>query len=1149
MKKYDYKFVRRLIMNKRKLLAALMAAIIMIASMPGLAVQADSISKEAQACKELGILIGADSSGVTTQYLSTTPTRVQAYIISLRLKGLYNEAGQYDSSNNFKDAISAGWAMNYLAYAKNKPELGWGGYPDGTFAPGDKISGQAFYKVMLETLGYKQGMDFTYPETLDFAEEIGLVKDADDIAKIKAFTVNDIAKGIYGALNTKPADSDKKLISVMVEKNIISSNKAVAAGFALDTKEAKVTRFNVTSNSRIELEFDEEILLQKGDIEISQLGSSSRLSVLSVQSEGGTAVIATTEAKPFNAYEITVNTLIPTNSMVVKGYKNKFVAMPKDSTRPTARHELLGRNEILVTFNEEVDRITAENLSNYAIEDNVVILSAELGISSKSVLLRTTDMSKFYRLNIRNVTDVSGNKMIDYSELFAGANSDNQGPSIVSVKSENSTTLVVAFNERLDSITAENTDNYSINNNISVIDAKLDDSRKQVRITTSVQTLGVNKLTIQNITDTWDNAMFRKEYNFVGDTSKSTATVLAISNNEVMITFSKGVNKETAEDVDNYSIDNNLDVKNAILDGTGKIVTLITSSQTLREVYTLDITGVTDLWGNEVNTSAKKFGGMPVNNKELSYTVKSNGSTLTVTYSKRVDKETAEDVFNYYLDKELGYAAKATLDEADGRTVTLLTASQVSGKVYSITIKNVKDISGIKISTDEKICTKKFAGINISEQNNGNGELSIETVVTVDVNTIDLVFSDALSEEELADMKAAVTVPDEYSHKLPTGLSYYKFFVGDKKSVRVQFKTSSSSNPELFKAGNIYEVEVTNIDRLNNKDDANVQMFAGTNNPNEAPVVLEVNALNNTAVEVTFSEPVKGIAKSQFEIKSSITISGVSVTETNEITDKVILYISSNTKLDDDEYILNVRSGIKDAAGLNSVYAGSSSSNNYTEFDGSSEDNEAPYIDSDITVMDSYTIQFEFNEPIRDITSSSFSVRKISGSSTSSVNISNAVLSEDRKTVTLYLNANNTGLDSDYEYELGINSTVKDLQDLGVASDNRKTKFDGVDIEIEDLEIIASYIDEDNKKITLLTNRELDISSLTMDDFKLSGAGYYKSSSDVVKFDTKSITITLRNELDSDEQFLIEIMSTGKGRIRDYNNQELSTAEVEVETN
>ncbi len=1138
-------------MRKRRILAVIMAAVMMIAMIPGMAVYGDSIGKEAQACKELGILIGADSSGVTSQYLSTTPTRIQAFIIVLRLKGLYAEATEYEGFDNFNDASTAGWAKNYMAYAKSHPELGWGGYPDGTFAPTDKINGQAFYKVMLETLGYRQGVDFEYVETLEFAEDIGLVKSADTIAKMKSFNVNDIAKGIYSTLNTKPEGSDKKLIDVMVENNIITAENAVAAGFTLDTKAAEVVSFNAVSNTRLELEFDTEIELQKADVEISEDDGDSRLSVLQVESIGKMAYITTTAAKPFHAYEITINTLIPTNNMVIRGYKNKFVGMPKDNERPTAKHEVLGNSQIMVTFSEAMDRETAEDLSNYDIEPDLIVLSAELGASNKTVLLETTNMSSrgIYKLNVGGVEDISGNRMIDYAAYFDGKGSDSKAPSIVSVKSISNTIVAVTFNKVLDGRSAEDIDNYSINKGVSIIDAELDDSRKQVTLTTTAQESGdAYKLEVQNVEDTWGNVMFRKEYNFVGDNSKLTADVLGISNNEVMITFNKEVDRETAEDPDNYSIDDDLDVEDAILDETGKRVTLITSKQTLREVYTVTISNVTDLWGNEISRFSGKFGGMPVNDKELSYTVKSNGDSLIVTYSKRVDKETAEDVFNYYLDKSLGYAAKATLDAGDGRTVTLLTAEHEKGKVYNITIKDVKDIAGKKISTDDKISTKKFAGINSDDGKSGSGKLIIETVVTVDMNTIDLIFSDELTEDELEDMEVEVDVPEEYSHNLPSNLSCYKFFVGSNENVRVQFKSKNSSNPKLFEAGYIYEVTVTDIERLDNKDDANVKLFAGTNTENEPPEVLEVNALNNTAVEVVFSEPVKGITKSQFEIEDDITIDGVSVEDDDEITDRVILYISKSTKLDDDEYELYVKSGIKDAAGIDSVYMGSGS-RKYVEFDGTDEDNESPYVDSDIEVLDNYTLRFEFNEEIKDISNSSFSVKKISKGGSSTPRVSKALLAEDRKTVTLYLNVKYDALDEDYEYELGMNSSVKDLQDMSVDSDDREIEFYGEDIELEELEIIASYIDEDNQEITMLFNRELDISTLSMVDFELSGAGYYKSSRDKVSYDKKSITIELENELDDNEELTIEITSSGRGRIKDYNNQSLSTEEIEIETN
>lgn len=1133
----------------KKMTALLLAIILVLTQLGGVAVFADNIGKEAGACKELGILIGADASGVTSQYLATTPTRIQAFIIVLRLKGLYAEATEYEGTSNFKDASALSWARNYMAYAKNKPELGWQGNPDGTFAPSANINGQAFYKVMLETLGYKQDVDFTYANTLKFAQNIGLVKNADEIAGIRSFTVNDVAKGIYGALNTKPKNSDKKLITVMVEQNIITSDKAVAAGFALDTKEAKVVSFNAISNNRLELEFDQPILLQKADVEITLTGSTSRLSVLSVDSQGKRASIVTTEAKPFSAYELAINTLVPTNNLVVRNYTKKFVAMPLDTVKPTVKHELTGRNEILLTFSEEVSRDTAEDLSNYMVEKNVTVLSAELGDSKKTVLLKTTNMSAvdFYRLTVQGVSDMAGNRMDRFQVTFDGAQKDLRSPAVVSVRSENSTTLTVTFDERVDKLTAERTDNYSVDNGISVTDARLDDTGKAVTLTTTQQQSGnIYNLTIQSVSDNWGNIMYRKDYRFVGDSTKPTATIMVVSNNEVMITFSKKVSRESAEDTSNYLLDKGLQIKDAILDDSGKVVTLITSSQTLRELYTVTIMQVYDSWGNMMSIYYGKFAGMPADTRELSYTAKSEGGQLILTFNKRLDKATAEDNFNYILDSELGYAAKATLD-VTGKIVTLITANHTNGKMYSITVKNVQDLFGQAISSDSRICTKKFVGVGSS--GSVAGTLSLETTVAANMNTIDLIFSADLTEDELKNIKVKASVPEEYSHSLPSSMTSHIYFIDGKKNVRVQYETDSSKNPELFKAGNIYQVTVTGIDRLDSKNEANIKLFAGTSTPNTAPEILSVTALNSTAVEVVFSKPVKGISKTQFDIKNNISISDVSVKSVDEITDTVILYLSSSTKLADTSYKLYVRSGVKDAAGLLTVASSTSSTSSNFEFEGTSSVNEAPYIETDVSALDTYTIQFAFNEPIKSVTAGSFSIRRTSGSGTTSYIISKAVLGDDKKTVTLYLNSRYTALKSDSSYELTINSSVTDIQGLGVASENRKLDFNGADNAPEELGVAASYISKSNDRITLMFTRELNIEGLSISDFEFSGAGYYKSSSDKVEYDNKSVTLILYNELDDGKTLTIKVTSDGRAKIKDLNSQKLITEELEIATN
>lgn len=1136
-------------MRKQKVIALFMSVIIMAASMSGLTVQADSLGKEAQACKELGILIGEDASGVTTAYLAKTPTRLQAYIISLRLKGLYDEAGEYESSRNFTDASKAGWAENFLAYARNNPELGWGGYPDGSFGVVDKINGQAFYKVMLETLGYRQGTDFEYAEALEYAEELGLVKNADTIAGKKSFTVNDIATGIYNALNTKPADSENNLIDVMVEKGIIASGRAAAAGFTLASEEVAVVGFKAISNSKLQVEFEKDIQLEKADVEVAVLGGKSRLSVLSVESHGKLAYITTTAAQPFNAYEITINTLVPTDGMAVRGYTNKFVAMPEDRTKPTVKHELLGKNEILLTFSEIMDKASAEDISNYSFDEyDVDVLSADLSDSGEQVTLRTTALSaRYYGLTVVNVRDAAGNSMDRYRTPIDGARGDSDEPEVTAVKSLNDTTITVDFNKRVTEASAEDTDNYNVDE-LSITDAKLDETGKRVTLTTSSQKSGAGyKLTVSGVEDSWGNRIYKKTFGFRPDGSNPSAEILVISGSEVLVRFTKQMDKASAADPDNYSISEGLEVKDAFIDDTCKEVTLITSAQTARKLYTLTVNDVYDAWGNRISTTTGKFGGMSADSSALSYTAKSNGNEIILTFNKRVDSKTAQDVFNYQLDEALGYAARAALDNT-GRVVTLLTAGHSSGRIYSITVSNVEDMYGNEISTSPSVCTKKFAGISSGSSGASNGTLNLETVIPVNVNTIDLVFSDELTEEELDDLEAEVDAAGS-NDDLPSDIEYYKYFIDGKRNVRLQFRTDGSKNPKVFQWGSTYEVEVLEIERLNTKEDANVKSFAGSNNPNDPPEVLRVEAINSTAVEVYFSEPVKGITKSQFDIRSGVTISGVSVSGADEITEKAIVYMSTSTRLKDQEYKLYIRSGVTDAAGINPVQLDSGVSDNYIVFDGNSDDNEPPYIDSDIKILDSYTIQFSFTEEIKDISTGSFSIKKLSGSSGTKQIITKAILADDKKTVTLYMNANDTGLDPDFTYELSLNTSIRDLQDMGVATDDRKVEFEGEDIEIDKLEIISSYIDEDNRVITLITNRELNISTLSMDAFKLEGAGYKSSTSDKVEYDKKSITITLRNELSNDEELIIEITSAGRGRIKDFNNQALSTDEVEIDTN
>ncbi|MFC5467597.1 plastocyanin/azurin family copper-binding protein [Cohnella suwonensis] len=171
---------------------------------------------------QLGVLKG-DGQGVTDEYLAKTSTRLQAAILLLRLMGKEQEALSYTGTATFADANSAGKSSRpVLAYLKNHPEYGWTGTSGGKFEPNATITAQQLYKVMLESLRFRSGTDFTYKEALAFAESKGLFR----AAKAVPFTNRDLAAALTETLQAMTKDGKGTLLQEMIEMKIVSADKA-----------------------------------------------------------------------------------------------------------------------------------------------------------------------------------------------------------------------------------------------------------------------------------------------------------------------------------------------------------------------------------------------------------------------------------------------------------------------------------------------------------------------------------------------------------------------------------------------------------------------------------------------------------------------------------------------------------------------------------------------------------------------------------------------------------------------------------------------------------------------------------------------------------------------------------------------------------
>jgi len=213
----------------KKILSSLMVVSLLLA-MVMVPVSAD-VSSQADTVRVLGVLKGDSAEGVTEVYLAKSTNRSQGARILLRLMGLETEADAFSGSATFSDASDASsYWQHMLAYLKANPEVGFRGYPDGTFKPNKVMTAQEIYKVLLTSLGYEENVDFTWSEVFTFAAEKGLTA----LYGTQNITNDDLATALVEALNATKKDG-VRLINFLVQEGVVTSTKATEAGFTIIT--------------------------------------------------------------------------------------------------------------------------------------------------------------------------------------------------------------------------------------------------------------------------------------------------------------------------------------------------------------------------------------------------------------------------------------------------------------------------------------------------------------------------------------------------------------------------------------------------------------------------------------------------------------------------------------------------------------------------------------------------------------------------------------------------------------------------------------------------------------------------------------------------------------------------------------------------
>ncbi len=1025
----------------------------------------DDIGYEGRICRDLGILKG-NTGVVDSAYLETRPSRLQAAVMFLRLKGLEQDALSYTGGNNFKDAGAVAWkeGRNVLSYLKDHPELGWIG--DGVnFMPFNLIDSKAYYKVLLESLGYKQKIDgdgdFDWNSVLSFAEGKGLVK----VSGTKDFTVRSVAIATVEALKSSMKNSTKKLIEYLVEIGEVDKGDAADLDLYSKDMEAAVKTVRAISNSKVEVVFEEP--MEGSEAADEELYTIKQLDIKDVSVKNAAAVIIDTSAmNESSSYTLVFND---------KSYS--FKGLRKDSYAPKLiTAECKDTDLVELTFDRVLDNVTAQDTDIYSIKD-VGIKSAELDSTNTKVRLTTSGIQsgESYELKISGIKNGDGATTKSIRKVFRGRK-DTSAPKLNKLTVLNNVRLLLEFSDSngLDKATAQEVDNYRITHDdgsleveeVQVKDRDGDGLWDSVELLTESQDTGTEyTLIIDNLMDdsVLENRITREiKREFRGKSKdKSGPTVAqkpkAVTDTLVEVEFSdsNALDIESACDFNNYEIDEGLDIEEIrikdpddLYSVDGRTVLLITSEMEKNETYTLEISGIQDEFGNEMKISGSsgyktyRFKGV-ADDRTPPY-IKSveciDSKTIDLSFDNELDEESAENIANYRVDG-LALVTKAVLQEGD-TTVRLTVSSLTSDKNHTILLNNIKDVSGNAISNVS-------IGVLYNGNPNDNEPPKVADIDAVNENEVWIHFEEDIHADD-AKMEASDINFVQVGSILEDGTTVVMEALSPMDDEEYEV-TSLTGVWDL--RGNEYRLE-GNLD------------FYGTDNENEPPEVDEWDQMDVRRFRVVFTEPV--LIKNNWEdgIRNP---NGVGIDWTAELnpdeedTDEAystVDFISENGDIPADKYFyFNFTDIVTDYVGTDAYDEedydhGDSGS---TEMESYMEDDEEPYLEYVETITQTHA-QIVFSEEMRIPGSYKITYDDEDGRD-KTIDISVVeVDSKDKTRVNIFTE---DLMSDDYYYILEPQSAAADIAGNRLDIDDLEEEFEGTNIMgseyIQGVEILNEY--------------------------------------------------------------------------------------------
>ncbi|MDO4174189.1 MAG: RICIN domain-containing protein [Eubacteriales bacterium] len=188
-----------------------------------------SLADSGYALQRLGVVVGDENGDLM---LDNSVTRQEAFTLFLSLLGEQDVAQATQYSYTFQDVSP--WFSDFAGYGQYTGYTA--GYSETEFGKHDTVKVQQYMTFVLRALGYVDGQDYTWKNSLDKAVQIGLCTQSQaDTWAANPFLRQQIMEISYLALSTKMKDSDCTLADKLIADGEFSSEAAAAENLTFGT--------------------------------------------------------------------------------------------------------------------------------------------------------------------------------------------------------------------------------------------------------------------------------------------------------------------------------------------------------------------------------------------------------------------------------------------------------------------------------------------------------------------------------------------------------------------------------------------------------------------------------------------------------------------------------------------------------------------------------------------------------------------------------------------------------------------------------------------------------------------------------------------------------------------------------------------------